>query len=77
MAHSLKLTAPAPNSALPQTGTGKTHTMTGNIDSPGEGLSPGAGVIPRAIHQIFNYLEASAGGDQGHVVGGVASGGSC
>lgn len=43
-----------------QTGTGKTYTMTGDIDAGGAGLSAGAGVIPRAIHQIFNYLEVSA-----------------
>eukprot|EP00887_Chlorella_sp_A99_P001275 scaffold14.g1275.t1 len=40
--------------AYGQTGTGKTHTMTGEI---GEELTPSAGVIPRAIHQIFAYLE--------------------
>ena len=31
-----------------QTGTGKTHTMTGDI---AEELTAGAGVIPRAINQ--------------------------
>ncbi|PRW51062.1 125 kDa kinesin-related -like [Chlorella sorokiniana] len=41
--------------AYGQTGTGKTHTMTGDIT---EELSAGAGVIPRAIHQIFNYLDS-------------------
>lgn len=41
-----------------QTGTGKTHTMTGDI---AEDLTPGAGVIPRAIHQIFSHLEGEHG----------------
>ncbi|KAI7844763.1 hypothetical protein COHA_001645 [Chlorella ohadii] len=41
--------------AYGQTGTGKTHTMTGDIT---EELSAGAGVIPRAIHQIFGYLDS-------------------
>ncbi len=40
-----------------QTGTGKTHTMTGDID---DDLTDGAGVIPRAIHQIFSHLEGEA-----------------
>jgi hypothetical protein len=40
-----------------QTGTGKTHTMTGDL---GEDLGHAAGVIPRAIHQIFAYLDGLA-----------------
>lgn len=40
-----------------QTGTGKTHTMTGDI---ADDLTAGAGVIPRAIHQIFSHLEGEA-----------------
>lgn len=49
--------SPASHPADGQTGTGKTHTMTGDI---GDELSPGAGVIPRAIHQIFAYLDGIA-----------------
>jgi hypothetical protein len=44
-----------------QTGTGKTHTMTGNYMGSNSGeLSAMAGVIPRAIHHIFGYLENRA-----------------
>lgn len=43
--------------AYGQTGTGKTHTMTGDI---ADDLTAGAGVIPRAIHQIFSHLEGIA-----------------
>ncbi|KAL4443980.1 hypothetical protein ABPG75_011717 [Micractinium tetrahymenae] len=43
--------------AYGQTGTGKTHTMTGDIAND---LTAGAGVIPRAIHQIFSHLEGIA-----------------
>lgn len=46
--------------AYGQTGTGKTHTMTGDISGGGD-LIEGAGVIPRAIQQIFSYLEGMAG----------------
>ena len=48
--------------AYGQTGTGKTHTMTGDIElAPAGGeLGAGAGVIPRAIHQIFAYLDGIA-----------------
>eukprot|EP00803_Ostreobium_quekettii_P010128 evm.model.scf_531.2 EVM.evm.TU.scf_531.2 scf_531:7233-12300(-) len=45
--------------AYGQTGTGKTYTMEGGavhaVDGPG--LSREAGVIPRAVSQIFAYLE--------------------
>ena len=46
--------------AYGQTGTGKTHTMTGDI-SAGAGVPEGAGVIPRAIQQIFAHLEGMSG----------------
>lgn len=43
--------------AYGQTGTGKTHTMTGDL-TPGKDISEGAGVIPRAMKQIFAYLNS-------------------
>lgn len=45
---------------------GKTFTMTGGMRDGGEGgeeLSSAAGVIPRAIQQIFQQLEAADGGE--------------
>ncbi|KAL6070961.1 kinesin-like protein KIN-5D [Balamuthia mandrillaris] len=45
--------------AYGQTGTGKTHTMEGN-HANGCWSGSEAGVIPRAIHQIFDSLEVSA-----------------
>lgn len=48
--------------AYGQTGTGKTHTMTGElavIDSHADALPPGSGVIPRAVAQIFSSLEGN------------------
>ena len=42
--------------AYGQTGTGKTHTMEGEVSS--EQLK---GIIPRAVEDIFQKLEASAG----------------
>ncbi|BDA48169.1 Kinesin-like protein KIN-5C [Coccomyxa sp. Obi] len=49
--------------AYGQTGTGKTYTMEGGPRGSGEGsgeeLSEEAGVIPRAIHQIFSILDAN------------------
>ncbi|KAI8110594.1 hypothetical protein M9435_002268 [Picochlorum sp. BPE23] len=45
--------------AYGQTGTGKTHTMTGDMVSPS--VTEGSGVIPRAVGQIFSYLEGLAG----------------
>ena len=64
--------------AYGQTGTGKTHTMTGDI---GDELGPGAGVIPRAIHQIFGHLESmvrvGVGGGGGGGVGGGLEGCVC
>ncbi|KAK9127151.1 hypothetical protein Syun_015948 [Stephania yunnanensis] len=43
--------------AYGQTGTGKTYTMEGGMKKGGE-LSADAGVIPRAVRQIFDTLEA-------------------
>jgi len=42
--------------AYGQTGTGKTHTMTGDMQNQSE-----AGVIPRAVGHIFRYLNALGG----------------
>ena len=42
--------------AYGQTGTGKTHTMTGDMSSP-----EGSGVIPRAVGHIFRYLNGLGG----------------
>jgi kinesin family protein 11 len=44
--------------AYGQTGTGKTHTMEGQLSSD-DTQNKGAGVIPRAVHSIFERLEAS------------------
>ncbi|KAI3991527.1 hypothetical protein MKX01_017146 [Papaver californicum] len=44
--------------AYGQTGTGKTYTMEGGIKTKGGELSAEAGVIPRAVRQIFDTLEA-------------------
>lgn len=49
--------------AYGQTGTGKTHTMTGDI-CDAKDLAAGAGVIPRAVSQIFNYLESIGGSSE-------------
>ena len=49
--------------AYGQTGTGKTHTMTGDIGDSAH-MSDGAGVIPRAVAQIFNYLESIGGSSE-------------
>eukprot|EP00890_Picochlorum_soloecismus_P006336 jgi/Picsp_1/6703/NSC_04045-R1_125 kda kinesin-related len=46
--------------AYGQTGTGKTHTMTGEISTSGM-LTEQSGVIPRAIQHIFKYLDGLAG----------------
>ncbi|ERN10743.1 kinesin-like protein KIN-5C [Amborella trichopoda] len=44
--------------AYGQTGTGKTYTMEGDSKKSKNGeLPPGAGVIPRAVKQIFDTLE--------------------
>ncbi|KAG2686633.1 hypothetical protein I3843_09G015600 [Carya illinoinensis] len=48
--------------AYGQTGTGKTHTMEGECrrskSGPNGELPPEAGVIPRAVQQIFDTLES-------------------
>ncbi|GAB4833750.1 hypothetical protein Ancab_031999 [Ancistrocladus abbreviatus] len=44
--------------AYGQTGTGKTYTMEGEMRSKGGELPAEAGVIPRAVRQIFDTLEA-------------------
>lgn len=47
--------------AYGQTGTGKTFTMEGgprnSVD--GSNMSPAAGIIPRAIKQIFDAIESN------------------
>jgi len=49
--------------AYGQTGTGKTHTMTGDINDAAA-IAEGAGVIPRAVGQIFNHLESIGGASE-------------
>ncbi|XP_076960779.1 kinesin-like protein KIN-5B [Bidens hawaiensis] len=44
--------------AYGQTGTGKTYTMEGGMRNKGGELPAEAGVIPRAVCQIFDTLEA-------------------
>ncbi|KMT06204.1 hypothetical protein BVRB_7g162740 isoform B [Beta vulgaris subsp. vulgaris] len=44
--------------AYGQTGTGKTYTMEGAMRSKGAEVCAEAGVIPRAVRQIFDILEA-------------------
>ncbi|XP_077232897.1 ATP binding microtubule motor family protein [Tasmannia lanceolata] len=44
--------------AYGQTGTGKTYTMEGGMKNKGGELPIDAGVIPRAVRQIFDTLEA-------------------
>ncbi|XVF76585.1 hypothetical protein PTKIN_Ptkin13bG0277500 [Pterospermum kingtungense] len=44
--------------AYGQTGTGKTYTMEGGMRNKGGDLPAAAGVIPRAVRQIFDTLEA-------------------
>ncbi|KAE8661075.1 hypothetical protein F3Y22_tig00116939pilonHSYRG00145 [Hibiscus syriacus] len=44
--------------AYGQTGTGKTYTMEGGMRNKGGDLPAEAGVIPRAVKQIFDTLEA-------------------
>ncbi|XP_030926960.1 kinesin-like protein KIN-5B [Quercus lobata] len=44
--------------AYGQTGTGKTYTMEGGMRKKGGDLPAEAGVIPRAVRQIFDMLEA-------------------
>ncbi|KAL2323334.1 hypothetical protein Fmac_027713 [Flemingia macrophylla] len=44
--------------AYGQTGTGKTYTMEGGMRNKAGDLPADAGVIPRAVRQIFDILEA-------------------
>ncbi|XP_054817526.1 kinesin-like protein KIN-5B [Prosopis cineraria] len=44
--------------AYGQTGTGKTYTMEGGMRNKGGDLPVEAGVIPRAVRQIFDMLES-------------------
>ncbi|KAI0178971.1 kinesin-domain-containing protein [Hypoxylon sp. FL1284] len=43
--------------AYGQTGTGKTYTMSGDMDDTLGILSDAAGIIPRVLHSLFNKLE--------------------
>ncbi|KAL5349013.1 Kinesin-related motor protein [Pseudogymnoascus australis] len=43
--------------AYGQTGTGKTYTMSGDMDDTLGMLSDAAGIIPRALYALFNKLE--------------------
>lgn len=43
--------------AYGQTGTGKTHTMSGDIKMSGTQLSENAGIIPRTLVDLFKQLE--------------------
>ncbi|KAJ1345368.1 hypothetical protein BSLG_000881 [Batrachochytrium salamandrivorans] len=44
--------------AYGQTGTGKTHTMEGDLSTEG---SPNAGIIPRTLYSLFDTLERETG----------------
>ncbi|KAL4399907.1 Kinesin-related motor protein [Malassezia pachydermatis] len=43
--------------AYGQTGTGKTHTMEGDLSSYMETFAPEAGVIPRTLYRLFHVLD--------------------
>lgn len=43
--------------AYGQTGTGKTYTMSGDMNDTLGMLSDAAGIIPRVLHSLFNKLE--------------------
>src|SRR6266487_1639512 len=43
--------------AYGQTGTGKTYTMSGDMNDTLGMLSDAAGIIPRMLHALFNKLE--------------------
>lgn len=45
--------------AYGQTGTGKTYTMSGDMEETAGMLSDEAGIIPRLLEQLFNKLEIS------------------
>ncbi|KAK6361826.1 kinesin motor protein cin8 [Orbilia blumenaviensis] len=47
--------------AYGQTGTGKTYTMTGDMAPYFDTYSDGAGIIPRALHNMFTQLDADGG----------------
>src|SRR5437764_2987829 len=44
--------------AYGQTGTGKTYTMSGDMEEVYGGLSDSAGIIPRTIYELFDKLDA-------------------
>ncbi|KAI0099243.1 P-loop containing nucleoside triphosphate hydrolase protein [Nemania sp. FL0031] len=44
--------------AYGQTGTGKTYTMSGDMDNTFGLLSDAAGIIPRVLHSLFKKLDA-------------------
>ncbi|CED82794.1 Kinesin-like protein [Phaffia rhodozyma] len=46
--------------AYGQTGTGKTHTMQGDLAiNPDNTVSYEAGIIPRTLHSLFHYLDSN------------------
>jgi kinesin family protein 3/17 len=51
--------------AYGQTGTGKTYTMEGFIY---DYLSPSKGLIPRAIEDIFKYIENNSNSDTTFII---------
>ncbi|ESW98220.1 hypothetical protein KL918_004035 [Ogataea parapolymorpha] len=44
--------------AYGQTGTGKTHTMVGNLGVDHNRLPTDAGIIPRSVHKLFEHLKS-------------------
>ncbi|KAF3936602.1 Kinesin-3 [Dactylella cylindrospora] len=46
--------------AYGQTGTGKTYTMSGDMEDYFGTFSDGAGIIPRTLHKLFERLDAEA-----------------
>ncbi|KAF3903969.1 hypothetical protein ABW21_db0209337 [Orbilia brochopaga] len=46
--------------AYGQTGTGKTYTMSGDMEDYFGTFSDGAGIIPRTLHNLFSKLDAEA-----------------
>lgn len=47
--------------AYGQTGTGKTYTMEGSLKEVGDKFDDDAGIIPRAMYNLFQSLDASGG----------------
>ncbi len=45
--------------AYGQTGTGKTYTMSGDMNETFGILSDAAGIIPRVLHSLFNKLDSA------------------